>query len=115
MMSLYLALLAQSTPCLNGINELAKKAALHFWFCGWGSDGERERQIEIVGPHALGQDDAQPIEQKRLGVVGLSDAAQADLGVCRGGQDDVVRLDASELIEHGARLVADGQGSTRPW
>ena len=60
----------------------------------------------MVGTHALGQTEAEAIEQRGLSGIGLSDAAQADLAVGCGRQDDVVRLDAGELVEHGAREVA---------
>ena len=41
-----------------------------------------------------------------LGGVWLGDAAQADLSVGCGGQDDVVRLNARELFEDGARGIS---------
>ena len=57
--------------------------------------------------HALGQDDAEAVEERGLSGVGLGDAAQADLavGCCR--QDDVVRLNARELFEDRARGVSE--------
>ena len=61
----------------------------------------------FVEAHALGQDDAEAIEQSGLGGVGLGDAAQADLAVGCGWQDDVVRLNACEFFEDGARRIAE--------
>ena len=59
--------------------------------------------------HALGQHDAEAIEKRGLGGVGLGDATQADLAVCCGRQDDVVGLDAGKLFEDGARRVAEAR------
>ena len=73
-----------------------------------GSGAERKRGlIEFGQAHALGQDDAEAIKERGLGGVGLGDAAQADIAVRLGGQDDVVGLDARELVEDGARGVAE--------
>jgi hypothetical protein len=55
-------------------------------------------QVRFCGAHALGQDNAKAVEERGLCGVGLSDAAQADLAM-RGGQDDVVRLNARKLFE----------------
>ena len=57
--------------------------------------------------HALGQDDAEAVEQCGLSGIGLGDAAQADLAVGCGWQDDVVRLNACELFEYRARRVSE--------
>ena len=57
-------------------------------------------------PHALGQDEAEAIEERRLGGVGLSDAAQANLAVGCGRQNDIVRLNPCELFEDRARRVS---------
>ena len=57
--------------------------------------------------HALGQDDAEAVEQRGLGGVGLGDTAQADLAVRCGRQHDIVRLDAGKLFEDRARRVAE--------
>ena len=56
--------------------------------------------------HALGQDDAEAVEQRYLGSVGLGDAAKADSAKCRCRQDDIVRLNACELFQDGARRVS---------
>ena len=73
---------------------------------GSGAEGQG-RQLGLGEAHALGQDDAEAVEKRGLGGVGLGDAAQADLTVGGGRQHHVVRLDARELIEHGARGVAE--------
>ena len=57
--------------------------------------------------HALGQNEAEAIEERGLGGVGLSDAAQADLTVEGGWQHDVMRLNAREFFEHGAGGVSE--------
>jgi hypothetical protein len=50
-------------------------------------------------PHPFGQDDAEAVEKRGLGGVGLSDAAQANLTVGGGRQDHVMRLDARQLFD----------------
>ena len=57
--------------------------------------------------HALGQDDAEAIEKRGLGGIWVSNAAQPYLAVRRGRQDDIVRLDAGDLLEDDARRVAE--------
>ena len=76
----------------------------------WGSGGEGEGRRLVIGrAHALGQDDAEAVEKRRLGGVGLGDAAQSDLPVRCGRQDDVVGLDADELFEESARRVSEAR------
>ena len=65
---------AESTPCLNRINRLVKRSVLLFWYSRSGD--KRERQVDVLGAHALGQDDAEAVEQRGLGGVGLCDTAQ---------------------------------------
>src|SRR6516162_9830343 len=47
------------------------------------------------------------IEKRGLGGIWMSNAAHAYLAVRRGRQDDVVGLDAGELLENGTRRVAE--------
>ncbi len=77
---------AESGVWSRQINGLAKKSPLHFG-SSWGSLGaDREgRELVLGKAHALRQNDAEAIEQRRLGSVGLSDAAQADRTVGGGG------------------------------
>ncbi len=49
------------------------------------------------------------VEERDLGGVGLGDTTQADLAVRGGRQDDVVGLDAGELLEDGARRVPEAR------
>ena len=50
---------------------------------------------------------AEAIEERRLGGVGLSDAAQAGILAVRcGRQDHVMRLDARKLFEDRARRIS---------
>lgn len=44
-----------------------------------------------------------------MGGIGLGDAAQANVAMGGGRQDDVVGLDAREFFEHGARGVAEAR------
>ena len=44
----------------------------------------------VLQAHALGQDNAEAIKKRGLGLIGLSDAAQADLAMGYGRQHDVV-------------------------
>lgn len=55
---------------------------------------------------ALGQDDAEAIEESGLSAVWLCDAAQANLAVRCGRQDDIVGPNARKLFEDGARRVS---------
>src|ERR1700722_11477775 len=71
-----------------------------------GSSGEAWRRV-LGDAHALGQDDAEAIKKRGLGVVGVSDTSQTDLAVRCGRQDDVVRLDAGKLFEDRARRVSE--------
>ena len=98
---------AESAVGDRQINALAEKSSLHF--CGVpGSGGGSERWRFVFGKaHALGQDNAEAVEEGGLGNVGLRHAAQADLAVCCGRQHDIVRLNASELLENGARRVSE--------
>jgi hypothetical protein len=64
--------------------------------------------------HALGEDDAESVENRRLGGVGLGDATQSDLAVCCGRQDDVVGLDPRQLFEDGPRRVPDARALRQP-
>jgi hypothetical protein len=57
--------------------------------------------------HALWQGDAEAIEQRGLGDIGLRDAAQPDLTERGGRQHDVVGLDTFELFNNGARGVTE--------
>ena len=86
---------------------------------GSGAEGE-DRGLVFWEAHALGQDDAEAVEERGLGGVGLGDATQADLAVRCGRQDDVVGLDAGKLFEdgraasfRGPRAAATSRGSSR--
>ena len=57
--------------------------------------------------HPLRQDDTEAVKKCDLIAVGLSDAPQADLAVCRAGQHNVVRVDACQFLENGARRVTE--------
>jgi hypothetical protein len=70
-----------------------------------GSEHEG-RQFLLGKAHALGQDDAEAVEQRRLSRIGLGYASQADLAMRRGRQHDVVRLDPRQLFENGTRRVS---------
>ena len=67
----------------------------------------RDRRFLFRQAHALGQDDAEAVEKGSLAEVGFGDAAQADQGLWRGRQDDVVGLNARQLFEDGAWGVQD--------
>jgi hypothetical protein len=56
--------------------------------------------------HAFRQDNAEAVQECGLSGVGLGDATQADLAVCRGRQHDVVRLNARELFKNRARRIS---------
>ena len=53
------------------------------------------------------QEDAETVNERGLGGIGLGYAAQADLAMGCGRQDNVVRLNAGELFENGARGVSE--------
>ena len=75
-----------------------------------GSGAECEdRRVAFWGAHAFGQDEAEAVEKRGLSGVGLGDAAQSDLAVRCGRQDDVVGLDARKLFEDGARRVSEAR------
>jgi hypothetical protein len=65
-----------------------------------------ERQgylIEFGKAHAFWQDDAGSVEERGLCGIGLGDAAQTDVAMGCGWQDDIVGLDAGEVT---ARTVS---------
>ena len=62
---------------------------------------------EFVQRHAPGQNNAEPVEERCLADIRLSDAAQADLTMCSGGQDDVAGLNTRQFFENSARGVAE--------
>jgi len=66
--------------------------------------GER-RQFVVGEAHALGQDDTEPSEKCGLSGVWLSDAAQTNLTVGFGRQDEDVRLNVCEFFEDRAWRV----------
>jgi len=66
---------------------------------GLGSRCERW-PIGLGKTHALWQHDAKPVEECRLGGVGLG-------AVGCGGQHDIVRLNTSKLFENGTRRVSE--------
>jgi hypothetical protein len=83
---------------------LSRKVVTAFsveWF-GSGVGGEC-RLLMLGQAHAFGQIDAEAVEERRLGGVGLGDASQADLAVRRGRQHHIVRLDACKLFEDRTR------------
>src|SRR6266566_2054441 len=63
-------------------------------------------KLVLAKAHALGEHDAEALEERGLRRIGLGHATQADLSVCRRWQDHIVRLDERELFEHGARGIA---------
>ncbi len=69
------------------------------------------RQILLGEAHSLWQDDAETIEQGGLRRVWLGHAAQANLSVRCGrqddGQDDVLGLNAFEFFQDDARGIAE--------
>ena len=71
-----------------------------------GADGE-SGELAVFAAHALGQDDTEAIEECGLGGVGLGDAAQANLAVGCGRDDDVVGLNAGQLLKDGPGRVAE--------
>ena len=58
-------------------------------------------------PHPPRQDNTEAVKKRGLDAVGLSDASQADLAMRRSGQHNVVRADACEFLEDGARRVTE--------
>ena len=56
--------------------------------------------------HALGQHDAEAVEERDLSRIWVGNAAQADVAVGCGGQDNVVRLNARKLFEDCARRAS---------
>ena len=91
------------------IKALDEKSSLHFsWEVELGAESE-DRGLVIWNAHALGQADAEAVEERGLGGVGLGDATQSDLAVRCGRQDDVVGLDAGKLFEDGPRRVAEAR------
>ena len=69
-----------------------------------GSGAACERWQFLFGEaYALWQDDAEAVEKRGLSEIGLGDAAQTNLPMRGGRQHNVVRLNASEFFEHGAR------------
>jgi hypothetical protein len=57
--------------------------------------------------HAFRQDHAEAVQECGLSGVGLGDATQADLAVCRGRQHDIVRLNARKLFKNRARRISE--------
>ena len=51
----------------------------------------------------FGKTIAEAVEKRGLSEIGLGDAAQTNLPMRGGRQHNVVRLNASEFFEHGAR------------
>ena len=73
-----------------------------------GSSAAREcRQLVFGEAHSFRQDDAETVEKCGLSGIGLGDATQADLAVCRGREHDVVRLNARKLFENGVRRISE--------
>jgi hypothetical protein len=65
------------------------------------------RQHVLGEAQALGQDDAEAVEESGLGGVWLGHAAQTNLAVRDGWQDDILGLDAREFFQDGARGIAE--------
>ena len=61
--------------------------------------------------HAFGQNDAEAVEECGLSGVWLGDAPQTDLAVSCSGQDHIMRLNAGELFEDGARGVSEARAA----
>jgi hypothetical protein len=60
-------------------------------------------QCEVGQPQTPRDRHSEPLKEYGLGRIGLCHAAQADFPMCLGWQDDIVRLNPRELLEHGAR------------
>ena len=56
------------------------------------------RQLVLGEAHALGQDDTEAVEQSGLGGIWLGHAAQTNLAVRCGRQDDILGLDARQTV-----------------
>ena len=77
----------------------------------WSGADLEGRQVWFCNTHALGQNDAEAVEECGLSGVWLGDAPQTDLSVSCGGQDDIVRGNARELFEDGARGVSEARAA----
>src|SRR5437899_3276207 len=82
------------------IEHLAKKSALHF-----GRQEKRRADAET-----LGEVEAKPGQEVRLGRLWADDAAEAELTAIGHGEDDVGVLDPVEFFKAGPRAVPE----TRP-
>src|SRR5580692_7626664 len=91
----------QANRCLSGKVGTTFSVRL-----GLGAAGEGW-QFGFGEAHAFGQDNAEAVEEGGLSVIGLGDATQADSAMGRGRQHDIVRLNARELFENGARRVSE--------
>jgi hypothetical protein len=68
-----------------------------------GSSGKDGGQIDVRHAQTFWQHHAESLEQHGLRGIGLRYAAQANFSLGLHRQDDIVRLDAGEFFEHGAR------------
>jgi hypothetical protein len=59
-------------------------------------------QLHLGQADALGQSDAEALEERALRRVGLRHTPQANLGACLGRQDHVVSLNTREFLQHRA-------------
>src|SRR5258708_4817087 len=98
---------AESTPDYRKIKTLSEKLALHFIVTVASGTACESWHLVLGEAHWLGQDDAEAIEKSSLRGVWLGYAAQANLAVRCGRQDDVLGLNARELFQDGARGIAE--------
>src|ERR1700730_565862 len=96
---------AESRPDNRQINALVRKLALHF---GAGEDQalcSRAGKYCPARAHLLWQDDSETIEESGLCRVLLGHAAQANLAMHCGRQNDVLGLNAFEFFQDDARRI----------
>src|SRR5712691_6191558 len=81
----------------RSFRHLGKKSPLHF-----GGSGDGRRHAE-----ALGEVEAEPVEQGGLHGVRAHDAAEAKLSTILGGQHDVGALNTAQFVEDRARTLPE--------
>src|SRR6478736_8374926 len=67
------------------------------------------RQFVFGDAHTLGQDNAEAVEECSLGDIRLRHAAQANLALCCGGQDHIMRLNTCEFFKDRSRRVSEAR------
>src|SRR6476620_11124076 len=71
------------------------------------------RQFVFGDAHTLGQDNAEAVEECSLGDIRLRHAAQANLALCCGGQDHIMRLNTCEFFKDRSRRVSEAAATSR--